>query len=179
MTNVTATATGGATNDGMRNEASSPIMTDVIATATGGTNNIGVRNSNASSPTMIGGTASASGGTGTNTGINNSGGSPVYNTVTATGSGGTQGRGVVNQNGASATLVNVTASGSGGSSNVNWGIENIGADLTTVRDSFITGSPFSIVNSGSTVHVANTQLSVIASGPMTCINSYLAHIRPA
>jgi hypothetical protein len=172
MTNVTATATGGTNNWGIYDDVSSPTMTNVTATATGGTsNNFGIYN-NGSSPTMTGGRAIGSGGSGTNTGIWNSSGAPIYDTVTASGKGGTQGRGIVNGASATVTLVNVTATGSGGNTNQDWGIDNHSSSSMTVRDSFITGAPNSILNNGSTVQVANSRLSAAASGTMTCIGTY-------
>ena len=42
----------------------------------------------------------------------------------------------------------------------------------TVCDSFITGTPNSILNNGSTVRVANTRLNSSASGSMTCLGAY-------
>jgi hypothetical protein len=107
-------------------------------------------------------------------GVTTVAGAPVFNTVTAKGTGGTQARGIADSGAASVTLINVTAVGSGGNSNQDWGIDNFGGSTATVRDSFITGSPKSILNSGGTVLVANTRLSAVAQGTMTCINSYLA-----
>jgi hypothetical protein len=121
---------------------------------------------------MTGGRATASGGSGLNTGIWNSGGVPTYDTVTATGTGGTQARGIVNLSSASVTLVNVTATGSGGTANQNWGIDNSSSSSMTIRDSFITGTPNSILNTGSATDVAYTRLSSPASGTMTCIGTY-------
>jgi hypothetical protein len=171
MTNVTATATGGVTNYGIKTSSSSPRMTNVTATATGGTTNYGIY-STLSSTTMIGGTAIGSDGGGVNIGVWNSGGASSFDTVTAAGTGGTQGRGIVNQSSAVVTLVNVTATGSGGTTSQDWGIDNGVGSVMTVRDSFITGSPNSILNNGSTVQVANTRLSTHAAGPMTCIGAY-------
>ncbi len=61
MTHVTATASGGYYNYGVRNDASSPTMTDLTATASGGIFNYGVGNATAS-PTMTNVTVTASGG---------------------------------------------------------------------------------------------------------------------
>jgi len=44
----------------------------------------------------------------------------------------------------------------------------------TVRDSFITGSTYSILNWNGTVLVANTRLSGAVSGTMTCVGAYNA-----
>jgi hypothetical protein len=125
-----------------------------------------------SSPTVTGGRATGSGGSATNAGITNAGGAPSLDTVIATGAGGTQGRGIVNQSNATLTLVNVTSTGSGGNTNADWGIDNYVTASMTVRDSFITGTPNSIHNTGSTVLVANTRLSTPANGTMTCIGVY-------
>jgi hypothetical protein len=199
ITEVTAAATGGSEAWGMSNEFASPTVIggsatgsgatglnggisnfggfgdfrDVTASANGGNDAVGMRNG-FTQPTMIGGSAAASGATATNTGINNNSAYMTFNTVTATGTGGVQARGIVNFNGGRAALVNVTATGSGGNSTGDWGIDNFGFADITVRDSFITGTPKSILNNGSTVQVANTRLSTVAQGAMTCINSYLA-----
>lgn len=173
MTNVTATASGGNNNYGVRSvNSSSPTMSNVNASATGGGANFGVLNVSSSSPTMSGGRAFAGGGSATNIGLQNMTGSQVYDSVTAIGAGGTVARAVVNDSGASVELIGVTAVASGGSLNQNWGVLNRGSATTTVRDSAITGSPNSIANAGGTVRVANTRLSSIAQGTMSCINSY-------
>ena len=62
MNNVTATATGGTNNYGVRNVSSSPTMNNVTATATGGDFSYGVVNTS-SSPTMNNVTATATDGT--------------------------------------------------------------------------------------------------------------------
>jgi hypothetical protein len=149
-------------------------MTNVTATATGGTNAYGIYNYVPSSLTMTGGRAIGSAGSGTNIGIWNVGGVPSFDTVTATGTGGTQARGIVNSSGATVTLVNVTSTGSGGSTNADWGIDNYGSSVTSIRDSFITGTPNSILNQSGAVGVAMTRLSTLASGAMTCIGAYSA-----
>jgi hypothetical protein len=172
MTNVTVTANGAGNGYGILNESSSPTMTNVTVAATASTNNFGIYNQMSSSPTMTGGSAIASGAIGTNNGIFTTSGAPKFNTVTATGTGGTQAHGISNTFGAAATLVNVTATGSGGSSNQDWGIDNSDSSTMTISDSFITGTPNSILNSGSTVDVAYTRLSSPASGTMTCIGTY-------
>jgi hypothetical protein len=106
-----------------------------------------------------------------NAGIWNVGGAPSVDTVTATGTGGTEAIGIINSGSAHLTLANVTSTGSGGL-NQNWGIDNSGPAALTVRDSFITGAPNSIRNTGSTLLVANTRLSTPAAGTMTCLGAY-------
>jgi hypothetical protein len=114
MMNVTATATGGTTNYGVRNNSSSPSMMNVTATATGGTYSIGVYNLSSSSPSMTDVTATASGGT-TNYGVYNySSSSPSMTNVTATASGGTYSYGVRNYSSSSPSMTNVTATATGG-----------------------------------------------------------------
>jgi hypothetical protein len=125
---------------------------------------------------MTGGRAIGSYGTGFNTGIWNNGSTTSFDTVTSTGTGGTVARGVVNENSATVTLTNVTATGSGGSTNQDWGIDNYGASTMTIRDSFITGTPNSILNNGSTVYVANTRLSTPASGSLYCFGAYKLYL---
>jgi hypothetical protein len=76
MTDVTATASGGTTNYGVYNIASSPAMTNIHATGSGGTNNYGMWNDSAS-PTIRNSIISASGGT-VNDGIHSVAASGAY-----------------------------------------------------------------------------------------------------
>jgi hypothetical protein len=183
MTNVTATATGGANSDnyGVFNlSSSSPTMTNVTATATGGTNSYGIYNNYTSSPTMTNVTATATGGT-TNYGVNNFTSSPTMTNVTATATGGTTNYGIYNDTSLS-MMTNVTATGTVSDvSNANLvgiGIYTQGFPNSPwgaiVRDSFITGSRFSILNSGEPVLVVNTGISTYTFGQVRCVGDYNA-----
>ena len=147
MSNVTATATGGSSeNWAVNNESSSsPTMNNVTATASGGNESYGVRNSS-SSPTMDNVTATASGGT-TNYGVRN----------------------IVS----SATMNNVTATASGGINS--YGVEN-NESSATIRGSSITGTTTSIrLTNVASAMVANTMLDGSVSGTtFTCVGAHTA-----
>jgi hypothetical protein len=150
MLHVTATATGGTeSNYGVFNHASSsPSMTNVTATATAGNYSYGMMNLSSSSPSM--------------------------NNVTATATGGTIGNyGVINVISSSPSMTNVTATATGGTNS--YGVYNNSFSLPSIRNSSITGSPNSIVNSGSSsAQVADTMLDgpVDAGGGLACVGVY-------
>ena len=121
--------------------------------------------------------------------INNTGGGNDYSTgvwtedvadgsfsmlhVTATASGGGSSYyGVYNYN-SSPSMNNVTATATGGTSNR--GVYNLSSSSPSIRNSSITGSPNSIVNSGSSsAQVADTMLDgpVDAGGGLACVGVY-------
>ena len=68
-------------------------------------------------------------------------------------------------------MTNVTATAIGVALNTS-GMYAEGTSTIAVLDSFITGTPSSIRNNGSTIRVYNTRLSGQVSGPMTCIGAY-------
>jgi len=164
ISNVTATASGGIENVGIRNfNASSPSMTNVIVTATGGTNNYGVENDRLSSPTMTNVTATGSEGTNVNIGVfSHSGSSMTMKNVTAKASGGEESYGVLNI-GSSMVMNDVTATVTGGT--FNYGVANIGSSQTmtnlaaTVSGGFVNYGVYN-VDSSPTL----TNVTVTASG---------------
>lgn len=176
MTDITATASGATTNEGVCNQQnSSPRIANLSASATGGTNDYGMYGTLFSSPTITDSTLTASGGANGNVGFYNSSGTVTLNTVTSTGTGGVQARGIANVGSGSLTLVNVTATGSGGSTNQDWGLDDFNTSTATVRDSYISGTPNSILNNSTgVIYVANTRLNHPAAGGGTrvCINAY-------
>jgi hypothetical protein len=170
MLHVTATASGsGSSYYGVHNDSSSPSMDNVTATATGGTYNYGVSNYY-SSPSMSDVTATATGGT-SNRGVSNVSSSPSMTNVTAAATGGTNNYGVYNNN-SSPSMTNVTAAATGGTSNR--GVYNISVSSPSIRNSSITGSTNSIVNSAtSSAQVADTALGGVVTGTgFTCLGVY-------
>ena len=118
-------------------------------------------------------TATASGSGSSYYGVYNESSSPSMDNVTATATGGTYNYGVYNYSSSSPTMNNVTATASGGTSNR--GVYNGSSSLPSIRNSSITGSPNSIVNSGSSsAQVADTMLDgpVDAGGGLACVGAY-------
>ncbi|MBU0492845.1 MAG: hypothetical protein KKB13_13435 [Chloroflexi bacterium] len=200
LTHVTASASGGSYNYGVRNRNnSSPTMTGVTASASGGGTNYGVYNYNNSSPTMTGVTASGSGGGTYNCGVYNynncsptmtdvtvtasglevSGNYGVYNysssptmtDVTASASGGTNSRGVYNDASSSPTMTDVTASGSGGSANCGVYNRTSSPTMTDVTASASGGSyNYGVYNYSSSPTM--TDVTASASGGSTNYGVY-------
>jgi pectin methylesterase-like acyl-CoA thioesterase len=160
LDDVTVTATGGTVNYGIHNSgSSSPTMTNVTATATSGASAYGIFNGAGSSPTMTNVTATGTGGT-VSYGVFNSGSSPTMTNVTATGTGGTANYGIYNS-GSSPTMTNVTATGTGGT--VSYGVFHDGGSVL-IRDSFLTGSTFSVRKASGTIRILNTVFNGNTSG---------------
>ena len=118
------------------------------------------------------------GGGGGNIGVfNNEGSSPTMTSVTATASGGTLNYGVYNWS-SSPTMTDVTATASGGTSFLNGGVVTDGDSSPTIRQSKLSGSGNSLVQSGvGTPKVALTQLEgpvsrFGGSPPVQCFNNF-------
>jgi pectin methylesterase-like acyl-CoA thioesterase len=174
LRNVTATAAGSTNHIGIRNQASSPVMSNIVATATGGASTQGVSNGASSSPSMNNVIATATGGTDNNDGVQNtSSSSPLMNNVIATATGGSISQGVANGS-SSPSMNNVTATATGGTNN--FGVVN-GSSSPTIRNSSITGATNSINNFGTTpsAKVADTVLhGPVAGAGFTCVGVYTA-----
>jgi hypothetical protein len=175
MTNVTASAIDGSTNNtGVYSYISSPTMTNVVASASGNNSeNTGIYTTFSVSQTLINVTARASGGTTRNYGINNlSPTSLTMTNVTASASGGGECYGVYNENTVmQTTMTNVTASAKNGTNN--YGMFNVGLN----NGPFIVGrSTFE----GATYSIVGNNLRIGASklvggellGSATCIGVY-------
>lgn len=168
---VTATASGGIQNYGIRNDSSSPIMTDVTASASGGAENYGVYNTS-SSPTMANITATASAGNSTGV-FNTTSSSPIMINVTATASGDNN-VGVSNLVFSSPFMTKVIARASSGSSSI--AVVN-DQSSPHIQDSILEGAIRSLsINSSSTgTRVVNSKLvgSVLDSAAGTqCRGNY-------
>lgn len=109
MTNITVAASSGGTGDGynygVHNSMSRPTMTDVTITASGGASNYGVYNQSSSSPQMTNVMITVSGGSAESNvyGIYNDSSSPIMANVTAYAIGGTLGIGVSSTGSVAAT----------------------------------------------------------------------------
>jgi hypothetical protein len=137
LANVPATGASAENNRGVVNAGSSPTMTDVAATASGGAAAFGVDNSGGSSPTMSDVSAKASQAD-YNVGIINAGSSPTMTDVIATADGGANARGVENST-SSPKMTNVSVTASGGSTE-NTGMYNYLHSSPTIRESVISSS---------------------------------------
>jgi len=158
INNLTTTAAFGPESYALYNEGASPTMNNITATATGATNNTGVQNS-WSSPTMNNATATASGHT---TGVLNGSSSPTMSKVTATATGGVNNVGVDSYSASSPTMNNVTATASGGTQNIGVNVEG---STVLIRDSFLSGTSFSLWNDGTT-----RAFNTVFNGVTTCMS---------
>jgi hypothetical protein len=177
MTHVTASATGGDFSMGVSNDGASPEMVHVIARASNGTSNRAVENANGSSPKMMHVTAEAWGGD-SNFGVfNSSSSSPKMMDVTAVAERGTS-YGVYNDD-SWPEIWNSTISASRGTNN--YGIYNSTcsvACVVKVNNSQITGDTNTIVNMAAefATFVGASQLNGgdvnVFDGTVTCYGCY-------
>lgn len=162
---------GGPVSIAIRNQNASPQLTHVTVTASGGTRNFGLHN-NSSSPRMNNVTATASGGTESYGVYAVAFSSPQMTDITITASGGTHNFGAYNSQ-SSSRMMDVTATASGGTNS--YGVYN-DASSPTIRQSTLSGSNYSLYQSGSTVKVAVTQLVGPVSTGLVCFDNYDANL---
>lgn len=178
LTNVTASATGGASsNIAISNGSSAATMTNVTAYASGAINdNTGISNSG-DSPNMTNVKVTAKGGANCY-GVQNMSTAATMTNVNVTASGGTQNIGVYCYQ-AYPTMTNVTITASGGTNNV--GVSNSGfsdslTGIVKINHSVIKGATNTIINAvGGTTLVGNSQLdggTVANDGIVKCAGVY-------
>jgi uncharacterized protein YodC (DUF2158 family) len=154
---ITAIASGGSVNTGIRNEFSMPNMLQVTAKASGGSISYGVFNGQSGSPTMTQVTAEASDGT-FNCAIYNHYGCPFLTQVTANAQGGDYSFGIYNNSASIFKFLRVSAKGLCGMSGKGYGLYNINSEMSVKRSTLLGSTRGLKVNDNKPVNVSQSTI---------------------
>jgi hypothetical protein len=185
LTNVTATASGGSVNNGLRMsggiQVASPLLKNVTAIASGGSESVGVVNYGAA-VTATGGWFNGTGGQGLNAGLLSSfsGSFQVYDSIVLA-SGGAIAQAIRTYN-STHTFTNVVVTASNAA--LTYGVfsgNKAGTPTVNIHQSRITGATNSVFAVGGTVRLGASQLvgpAGVDEGTVVCGASYNGNFSP-